>query len=127
MTIAEIQKNIRENAYQATYKDVPKALPSEHIQDENMSVVWNREWLMQYNNRRKSIMNHNRAAENAMSALFEDHLLSALQNDYRMTKQQANLTLRKAYQSGHAMGFAQVLTDAEELAEFWEEMVAAND
>lgn len=82
----------------------PKAmrLPENHIFDENQSVKWNREKVQEHNDRIVKEKEAYNEDSNRLAAQLRADAVEALQNEYDLTKKQAELVEAYAYQEKHS-------------------------
>lgn len=127
MTFEEIQTNIIKGCYEAKGEELPAKLPVNHIQDENQSVKWNREYVEAYNKKRYEIQMRNRAAHKAADQLFTEHLILAIMDMSSVNKKQAHVIADHAYETGHAFGYSSVANAAYELCDCYNDILKAKD
>lgn len=129
MTFKEVTEKICHGAYRDKFACVrigyPSPLPEWHIQNENKTVKWNREYVRRFNERREQISTRNNWAENAESRLFEIEMHQAIMDEYHMTEKQASLIAAKAYERAHSDGFNATLNEARNICEFYQELSQA--
>lgn len=118
MTFYDIRTRLNEGVYNPAYVAVPEGVSPNHIFDENQTVKWNREKAASVNAARKAAIAMNRDLEGAASNLFQCDLVGALQCEYVFTLSRATKIYNRAYESGHSSGYYEVLSKAEDLAEF---------
>lgn len=123
MTFNEIRVRIKDDTYQPVYVNVPGRVSSDHIFDENQTVKWNREKAAAVNEARIRAMDENRKEEGLAYNLFRQDVISALQNEYDFSEDQAITIYNRAYESGHSEGYHKVVNEAEDLADFASEIM----
>ena len=77
-------------------------LPDNHIFDENQTVKWNREKVQEHNTRIAREKEAYTEDNNRLFAKLREDLVQALQDEYGLTKEQAELVDSYAYQEKHS-------------------------
>lgn len=125
MTFDELNVNIANGAYEPHYENPPAALSLTHVEDETKSVIWNREFVRARNAKRALVQAQNRENENEVYRRFTEDLITAAMNEYGMSRKEASVVASKAYEEGHSAGYGEVLSCAQDLCGFWEDMCNA--
>lgn len=127
VTYEKIYEKIRDNGYQALLDAVPEKLPEDYIQDENQTVVWNRQYVRDWNQKRLEILQKNRRTENDAVGLFRTDVLALLQSGHGLNEKQAGLVYDRAWEMGHAAGYYEVLQYANDLGGFARDLLDAKE
>lgn len=127
VTYEKIYGKIRDHGYQALLDAVPEKLPEDYIQDENQTVVWNREYVRDWNRNRLEILQKNRRTENDAASLFRDDVLALLRDVHGLNEKQAVLVYDRACDIGHAAGYYEVLQYANDLGGFARDLLDAEE
>ena len=122
MTFDLLFEEIEKGAYTPNYQHTPPRLPDTHIEDENQTVVWNREFVKVHNEKRNAILQINKSMENACIKRFMDDLASAIMDEFPVNQNQTDHIMVQAYEEGHSAGYYEVVQDARELAQFYSHM-----
>lgn len=103
----ELIKIITENSY---FKE--KLLPSNHIEDEEQSVRWNREYVEEFNKNVKERKLKHTKFINLLNDIYEDTFINESIEDNSLfkdiPKEVFKILYRKAYEDGHSYGFNEV-------------------
>ena len=89
MTFDELSKNVAAGKYKAVYEKIPTKLPATHIEDENQTVVWNREFVKTHNAGLVKIVEKNRQAEMDAYTQFLNDMIAAIMDEYGLNEDQA--------------------------------------
>lgn len=110
MTAEEIYNNIRARKYGSS---VPfpseKSYPKGYIFDEEKSVRWNREKVIEENNIRQQKLADYYASVRAGEDAFYNDVISLAKSEYGLNDAQAQAVFSLAYEHGHHAGFEEVL------------------
>lgn len=91
-----------------TKPDWIKKLPSNHIEDENKSVKWNREFVERNNNDfLKAVADTQRKRSLAMNEA-ENKIVKYIQKESKTSEKGAKAIFDMAYREGHAFGLNDV-------------------
>lgn len=103
----ELIKIITENSY---FRE--KLLPSNHIEDEEQSVRWNREYVEEFNKNVKERKLKHTKFINLLNDIYEDTFINESIEDNSLfkdiPKEVFKILYRKAYEDGHSYGFNEV-------------------
>lgn len=103
----ELIKIITENSY---FRE--KLLPSNHIEDEEQSVRWNREYVEEFNKNVKERKLKHTKFINLLDNIYEDTFINESIEDNSIfkdiPKEVFKILYRKAYEDGHSYGFNEV-------------------
>lgn len=103
----QLIKIITENSY---FRE--KLLPSNHIEDEEQSVRWNREYVEEFNKNVKERKLKHTKFINLLNDIYEDTFINESIEDnsiYKdIPKEVFKILYRKAYEDGHSYGFNEV-------------------
>lgn len=103
----ELIKIITENSY---FRE--KLLPSNHIEDEEQSVRWNREYVEEFNKNVKERKLKHTKFINLLDDIYEDTFINESIEDNSIfkdiPKEVFKILYRKAYEDGHSYGFNEV-------------------
>lgn len=103
----ELIKIITENSY---FRE--KLLPSNHIEDEEQSVRWNREYVEEFNKNVKERKLKHTKFINLLDNIYEDTFINESIEDNSIfkdiPKEVFKILYRKAYEDGHSYGFDEV-------------------
>ena len=103
----ELIKIITENSY---FRE--KLLPSNHIEDEEQSVRWNREYVEEFNKNVKERKLKHTKFINLLDNIYEDTFINESIEDNSIfkdiPKEVFKILYRKAYEAGHSYGFNEV-------------------
>ena len=124
MSINEVKDALNAGQYKAPYVEVPPAVVKGHVFDEEKSVKWNREQEEKARQARQEAITANRQAELAAVHNFATDLINAIQEDYDLSAKQANRLYSEAWEHGHSYGFHEVLSWAETLGSFVQDILS---
>ena len=124
MSIDEIRNALDKGQYKAHFVEVPAIVAKGHIFDENKSIKWNREQEERERQTRQDAISTNRQAEAAAVSRFSADLISAIQEEYRLSAGQASRVYTEAWEYGHAYGLYEVLHCAESLGNFAQDILS---
>lgn len=103
----QLIKIITENSY---FRE--KLLPSNHIEDEEQSVRWNREYVEEFNKNVKERKLKHTKFINLLDDIYEDTFINESIEDNSLfkdiPKEVFKILYRKAYEDGHSYGFNEV-------------------
>ena len=119
MSIDELYNNISAGQYGSS---VPypsgKHYPEDHIFDEEKSVRWNREKVVEENNKHQQDLADYCASVRAGEDAFRNDVVSFIETEYGLNKAQAQAVFSLAYEHGHSVGFEEVLTHVQSFGSF---------
>ena len=96
-----------------------------HVFDENQSVKWNKEKVIEENkNREEKIQEFSRVAKDLVSKQF-DLLYEEVESSYGIPKNAAEKLWSKAYSEGHSEGYHCALSIFEEYLDLFKETLCA--
>jgi hypothetical protein len=81
---------------------IPKRYGKDHVFDEDMSVNWNREKVEEKNRLYVEYHEDRRLRQKRKDQKLHDDMVAALQEDYGINKEQAEILLKFAYNEYHA-------------------------
>lgn len=94
-----------------------KKLPANHIEDDNQSVKWNREFVEKNNNDYlKAVADVNRKRSVAMNK-SNGEIIKWIQKETKTSEHGAKMIFQSAYDHGHSYGLYAVKDWLEELCE----------
>lgn len=100
-------------------------LPENHIIDEEKSVRWNREEVVRRNNSRKGKAASYKVKISKCETDIAEKIREYIQTTYKFGPRIAELIYNEAYEDGHAGGYDEVITYAEQYADFAEKLIDA--
>lgn len=94
-----------------------KKLPNNHVQDEDKSVKWNKEFVQENN---ELYVAQNKAYRSALSdkqERFEAELLASFAYEEDLSMEEAQIIFGYAWEESHSSGYNDVMITASEVAE----------
>lgn len=117
LTTEEVMTNYRNGDYDVPESTEPKLkkLHDKHIEDENKSVKWNKEFIVQNN---EAYYKQNKARRDlqgeAISRLHQDFVM-AVAYEHHIKEDEASLIYWHSYQEHHSSGFHDIIGGVDEL------------
>lgn len=121
MTREEITQKIRSKGYTAVFEAIPPQFPEDHIEDEDQTVKWNRQFVADKNKERLEIIQRNRNAQNACDEQFRKDLYEAVMEEFHLNEEQAGIAYSYAYSNSHAH-YGDMVCSIFEICEIYAEM-----
>jgi len=122
-SIAEIFTQKRKEANEAS-PVISRKLKDTHIQDENQSVKWNRDYITNFNKEVDDARNKSFQAEHERNNQFQEECMKALTgHPYRFPLATAQRIWSKAYEDGHANGYPSMAEKLDTYAEFASDVI----
>lgn len=94
-----------------------KKLHEKHIEDENQSVVWNREFVEKNNETHKQQLEAFRNAYSTKENNLVKNLTEALAEDNGLSFEEAEVIFGYAYSESHSAGYREVMYTADDIAD----------
>lgn len=124
LTTEEIMEKYRNGEYNAPASTEPKLkkLYEKHIEDENKSVKWNKEFVIQNNEAYHNQLNAERKERAKASAKFEKDLLDAIAYEHDISVDEAEILFAYSYREHHSSGYHDVVSSISELVDVVEKV-----
>lgn len=115
----EVLKSYQNGDYNAPESTAPKLkkLQDTHIEDENKSVKWNKEFVQQNNEAYTQRIVAERKARNEGIQRLEIDLVQAIANEYDVLREEADVIYSYAYREHHSSGFHDVVSAVDEVVD----------
>lgn len=129
LTTEEVMNNYRNGAYDVPESTDPKLkkLRDTHIEDENKSVKWNKEFVVQNNEAYfQQIQDARKKQDEATSRLHQD-LVEAVAYEHHIKEDEASLIYWHSYRENHSSGFHDIISGVDDLVDLIEKVKELHD
>lgn len=93
-----------------------KKLPDNHVEDEDKSVKWNKEFVKKNNELYVEQNKAYRSAQSDKQSRFQAELIASFADDEGLSIEEANIIFGYAWQQSHNSGYYEVMGTASEVA-----------
>lgn len=116
-SVDELVRNYRE-VLEVKKEDyvTTKKLQDNHVEDEDKSVKWNKEFVKKNNELHLAQNKAYRSAQSDKRERFEKELIASFADDEGLSIEEANIIFGYAWQQSHSSGYYEVMGTASEVA-----------
>ena len=104
-----------------------KKLHDNHVEDEDKSVKWNKEFLKKNNELHLAQNKAYRSAQQDKRNRFEEELIASFADDEGLSLEEAKIVFDYAWQQSHSSGYHEVMGTASEVADLVNQIKELND
>lgn len=100
------------------YQRANPQLPPDTIVDETQSVLWNRQEIAKRNKLAKATCTRLKKRASDVYCEIDEAIINAIVSEYSFSAEVSRKIYRRAYDEMHAYGFSDVISKADDLADF---------
>lgn len=104
-----------------------KKLQDNHVEDEDKSVKWNREFVKQNNEQHLAQNKAYRSALSDKRNRFQEELIASFADDEGLSAEEARIIFDYAWEESHSSGYNEVMITASEVAYVVNKIKELND